>query len=53
MEPVGYAVHDAVAVATIDRPQTRNALSADVLRALAAAMDRAEADPEGLTPSGS
>lgn len=45
MEPVGYAVHDAVAVATIDRPQTRNALSADVLRALAAAMDRAEADP--------
>ncbi|MEU5827499.1 enoyl-CoA hydratase-related protein [Micromonospora tulbaghiae] len=46
MEPVGYAVHDAVAVATIDRPQTRNALSADVLRALAAAMDRAEADPE-------
>lgn len=46
MEPVGYAVHDAVAVATIDRPQTRNALSADVLRALATAMDRAEADPE-------
>lgn len=46
MEPVGYAVHDAVAVATIDRPQTRNALSADVLRALAATMDRAEADPE-------
>ncbi|MCO1613400.1 enoyl-CoA hydratase-related protein [Micromonospora tulbaghiae] len=46
MEPVGYAVHDAVAVATIDRPQTRNALSADVLRALAAAMDRADADPE-------
>ncbi|MEU4789858.1 enoyl-CoA hydratase-related protein [Micromonospora tulbaghiae] len=46
MEPVGYAVHDAVAVATIDRPQTRNALSADVLRALAVAMDRAEADPE-------
>ncbi|WP_327651882.1 enoyl-CoA hydratase-related protein [Micromonospora aurantiaca] len=45
MEPVGYAVHDAVAVATIDRPQTRNALGADVLRALAAAMDRAEADP--------
>ncbi|MFI7306684.1 enoyl-CoA hydratase-related protein [Micromonospora aurantiaca] len=45
MEPVGYAVHDAVAVATIDRPQTRNALSTDVLRALAAAMDRAEADP--------
>ncbi|MGA4686029.1 MULTISPECIES: enoyl-CoA hydratase-related protein [Micromonospora] len=45
MEPVGYAVHDAVAVATIDRPQTRNALSIDVLRALAAAMDRAEADP--------
>ena len=45
MEPVGYAVHDAVAVATIDRPQTRNALSADVLCALAAAMDRAEADP--------
>lgn len=46
MEPVGYAVNGVVAVATIDRAETRNALSTDVLHGLVAAMDRAESDPQ-------
>jgi enoyl-CoA hydratase len=45
VETIRYEVRDAVAIATIDRPATRNALSADVLLALAEAMDRAETDP--------
>ncbi|MDZ5446379.1 enoyl-CoA hydratase-related protein [Micromonospora sp. 4G57] len=44
--PVTYQVGDAVAVVTISRPEARNALSSDVLRGLAEAMDRAEADPD-------
>jgi enoyl-CoA hydratase/carnithine racemase len=41
---VGYEVHDRVAVITISRPGTRNALSTEVLRGLSTGLDRAEAD---------
>lgn len=46
----------AVATITIDRPERRNALDHDVMRALVARMDEADADPEAraivLTGSG-
>lgn len=41
-----YRVVDATAVVTINRPEARNALSSEVLRALPAALHRADADPE-------
>jgi len=44
--PVTYELHDAVAVVTIARPATRNALTTEVLAGVAAAYDRAEADPD-------
>lgn len=42
--PVTYVVRDQIAVATIARPEARNALSTDVLRGLSDALDRAEHD---------
>lgn len=45
-EPVRYDIHGAVAVVTIARPATRNALTAEVLGGVAAAYDRAEADSD-------
>jgi enoyl-CoA hydratase/carnithine racemase len=44
--PVLYETHEAVAVVTIARPTTRNALTTEVLGAIAAAYDRAEADSD-------
>jgi enoyl-CoA hydratase/carnithine racemase len=44
--PVLYETHDAVAVVTIARPTTRNALTTEVLGEVAAAYDRAEADAD-------
>jgi enoyl-CoA hydratase/carnithine racemase len=44
--PVLYETHEAVAVVTIARPTTRNALTTEVLGAIAAAYDRAEADAD-------
>jgi enoyl-CoA hydratase/carnithine racemase len=44
--PVLYQAHGAVAVVTIARPTTRNALTTEVLAGVAAAYDRAEADPD-------
>jgi enoyl-CoA hydratase/carnithine racemase len=44
--PVLYEIHEAVAVVTIARPTTRNALTTEVLGAIAAAYDRAEADAD-------
>jgi enoyl-CoA hydratase len=41
-----YEVEAGVAVVTINRPEARNALSSEVLRALPAALARADADPE-------
>jgi enoyl-CoA hydratase len=43
---VRYDVVDATAVVTINRPAARNALSSEVLRALPAALHRADADPD-------
>ena len=42
--PVRYETHGAVAVVTIARPATRNALTTEVLAGIAAAYGRAEAD---------
>jgi enoyl-CoA hydratase/carnithine racemase len=44
--PVLYEIHEAIAVVTIARPATRNALTTEVLGAIAAAYDRAEADAD-------
>jgi enoyl-CoA hydratase/carnithine racemase len=44
--PVRYEMHGAVAVVTIARPATRNALTTEVLEGVAAAYGRAEADPD-------
>jgi enoyl-CoA hydratase/carnithine racemase len=41
-----YETHDAVAVVTIARPTTRNALTTEVLGGVAAAYDQAEADSD-------
>ncbi|HXX31689.1 MAG TPA: enoyl-CoA hydratase-related protein [Myxococcaceae bacterium] len=43
--PVRFAVEDGQAFLTIDRPDARNALSAEVVDGLAGALRRAEADP--------
>jgi enoyl-CoA hydratase len=42
--PVAFAVAGGVATLTIDRPDRRNAINPAVVRALTAALDRAEAD---------
>ncbi len=41
-----YEVRDRVALLTLNRPEKYNALSLEVLKALAAAVDRAEADDD-------
>jgi len=41
-----YAVQDRVATVTLNRPERRNALGADLIEALMAAVDRAAADPD-------
>jgi enoyl-CoA hydratase/carnithine racemase len=43
-DPVLYAVADGVATITLDEPDTRNALSPELLSGLIAAFERAEAD---------
>jgi enoyl-CoA hydratase len=42
--PVRFSLEDGQALLTIDRPERRNALSADVVAALSLALHRAEAD---------
>ena len=42
--PVRYDVDEHIAVLTLDRPETRNALSDDVLDELLAALERARGD---------
>jgi enoyl-CoA hydratase/carnithine racemase len=44
--PVRYEIRGAVAVVTIARPATRNALTTEVLAGVVTAYDRAEADPD-------
>jgi enoyl-CoA hydratase/carnithine racemase len=44
-EPVLYALADGVATITLNEPDTRNALSAELLAGLTAAFERAEQDP--------
>jgi enoyl-CoA hydratase len=44
MEPVRFALEDGQALLTIDRPDARNALSAEVVVALAEGLRRAEAE---------
>ncbi len=44
-DAVSYAVGDAVATIAMDQPQTRNALSGELLEALIAAFARAREDP--------
>ena len=41
-----YAVSEGIATITLNRPDKRNALNADVLRLLPELMNRAEADPQ-------
>jgi len=41
---IDYALHDDLAIVTLNAPSRRNALGLDALRALAEAYDRAEAD---------
>ncbi|WP_017671505.1 enoyl-CoA hydratase-related protein [Blastomonas sp. AAP53] len=43
--PVRYAVEDRIATITLNRPETRNALSEEVIGALVAALEVADADP--------
>ncbi len=45
-DPVRYEVEERVATVTLDRPEARNALSAEVRRLLPALVRRAEDDPE-------
>jgi enoyl-CoA hydratase len=45
-DPVLYALSGGVATITLDEPDTRNALSPELLAGLTAAFGRAEADPE-------
>jgi enoyl-CoA hydratase len=45
-EPVLYGLADGVATITLDEPDTRNALSAELLAGLIAAFERAEQDPD-------
>jgi len=42
--PVRFSLEDGQALLTIDRPEARNALSAEVVAALCQALERAEAD---------
>jgi enoyl-CoA hydratase/carnithine racemase len=41
-----YEVRDRVATLTLNRPESRNALSAEVMAGLAAGLERADRDPE-------
>lgn len=43
--PVLYAVEDRIASITLNRPETRNALSEEVIGALVSALEAADADP--------
>jgi enoyl-CoA hydratase len=45
-EPVLYGLADGVATITLNEPDTRNALSAELLAGLLAAFERAEHDPD-------
>ena len=45
-EPVRYSSSDRIAVITLDRPEARNAVNAEVARGLEAAVDRLEDDPD-------
>jgi enoyl-CoA hydratase len=45
-EPVLYGLADGVATITLNEPDTRNALSAELLAGLLAAFERAEQDPD-------
>jgi len=45
-DAVLYAVADHVATVTINRPERRNALSADVMAGLLASLERARGDPD-------
>ncbi len=45
-DPVLYEVAGRIATVTLNRPEKRNALSAELVGALHAALDRADADPE-------
>jgi len=55
--PVLYEVHDHVALITLNRPDQRNAINADLTHALHAAMGQFESDPQArvgvLTGTGS
>lgn len=44
--PVRYDVDEHIAVITLDRPETRNALSDDLLDELLAALERARGDED-------
>ncbi len=44
--PVLYEVHDHIAVITLNRPAQRNAINAELTRALHATMGQFENDPE-------
>jgi enoyl-CoA hydratase/carnithine racemase len=45
-EPVRYAARDRIAVATLNRPEVRNAVNPELARGLEAAVDRLEDDPD-------
>src|SRR4029077_8724029 len=45
-EPVLYDLADGIATITLDEPDTRNALSVELLAGLIAAFQRAEGDPD-------
>lgn len=45
-DPVRYEVRDSVAVLTLNRPATRNALTTELLASLVDVLDRAEADDQ-------
>jgi enoyl-CoA hydratase/carnithine racemase len=45
-DPVVYELAGGVATLTLNRPETRNALSAELIGALAAALERARQDPQ-------
>lgn len=44
-DAVLYELNDRIATITLNRPDTRNALSDEVVPALIAQLERAEADP--------
>jgi enoyl-CoA hydratase len=45
-DPVSYSVHGRVARFTLDRPEARNAVNAELANQMEAALDRFEADPD-------